>query len=99
MPIITKPDINPKWAYKNISYKVNKSLKELSKMAGASEGERWSLYNARHTWASLARASGIPLNVISEAMGHENERTTQIYLASLDTNAVDKANDLVISLI
>ncbi len=68
-------------------------------MLGAPESERWSLYYARYTWASLARANGIPLSVISEAMGHENERTTQIYLASLDTMAVDKANDLVISLI
>lgn len=99
LPIITKSTINEKWAYKNLSYQINRDLKKIGQMVGSPESERWSLYYARHTWASLARANGIPLSVISEAMGHENERTTQIYLASLDTMAVDKANDLVISLI
>ena len=29
-------------------------------------------------------------------MGHESEATTRIYLASLDTKAVDKANHLIL---
>jgi hypothetical protein len=31
-------------------------------------------------------------------MGHENERTTRIYLASLEQSVVDQANAQVISL-
>ena len=38
----------------------------------------------------------IPLPVISEAMGHDSEKTTRIYLASLDTSAVDKANKQIL---
>jgi integrase len=34
----------------------------------------------------------IPISVISESMGHDNETTTQIYLASLDTSVIDQAN-------
>lgn len=55
-----------------------------------------TLYVARHSWASAAKAKGIPLSVISEGMGHDSEATAQIYLASLDTSVVDKANNLII---
>lgn len=56
-----------------------------------------TMYVARHSWASAAKSKGIPLSVISEGMGHDSEATTQIYLASLDTAIVDKANSLIIS--
>ena len=55
-----------------------------------------TMYVARHSWASAAKAKGIPLSVISEGMGHDSEATTQIYLASLDTSVVDKANSLIL---
>ena len=51
---------------------------------------------ARHSWASAAKAKGVPVGVISEGMGHDNEATTRIYLASLDTSAVDRANALIL---
>lgn len=53
-------------------------------------------YVSRHTWASIARKNGIPLSVISEGMGHTSEKTTQIYLSSLDQNVIDKANKFII---
>ena len=53
-------------------------------------------YCARHAWASIAKSKNIPLAVISEGMGHDSEETTRIYLASLDTNVVDKANGLIL---
>ena len=56
-----------------------------------------TLYVARHSWASAAKSKGIPLGIISEGMGHDSETTTQIYLTSLDTSAVDKANSLILS--
>ena len=55
-----------------------------------------TLYVARHSWASAAKSKGIPLSVISQGMGHDSETTTQIYLASLDTSVVDKANSIII---
>lgn len=56
-----------------------------------------TLYVARHSWASAAKAKGIPLSVISEGMGHDSEVTTQIYLAGLDTSVIDHANALILS--
>lgn len=41
-------------------------------------------------------APHIPLAIISEAMGHDSEKTTRIYLASLDTTSVDKANSRIL---
>lgn len=55
-----------------------------------------TLYVARHSWASAAKSKGIPLSIISEGMGHDSENTTKIYLASLDTSIVDKANALIL---
>lgn len=56
-------------------------------------------YVARHTWASLARKKGVNLSIISEGMGHASEKTTQIYLSSLDQKLLDEANKMVISYI
>ena len=58
-----------------------------------------TMYVARHTWASLARDKDIPLKTISLAMGHESEKTTQIYLKNLDLTAVDRANRTIINLL
>lgn len=99
LPIITKSGINERSAYKNACYKINSYLKKIGEMINAPGYQGWSLYYARHSWASLAKSRGIPVSVISEAMGHDNEKTTQIYLASLETSVVDHANELIISLI
>ena len=47
----------------------------------------------------IARDEGIPISVISEGMGHDSESTTQIYLASLETQVIDKANKKILKLL
>ena len=74
----------------------NKRLKRISDMLGLETS--LSSYVSRHTWATLALRKGIPIEVISESMGHENETTTRIYLASLGQSVVDKANAEIIRL-
>lgn len=49
-------------------------------------------YVARHSWASVAYANHVPVSVISEGMGHDSEKTTRIYLASLEDTVIDRAN-------
>lgn len=94
-PIIRKPGTNERYTYRNVGYNINHNLKIIAKMVGITIP--LTLYVARHSWASAAKAKGIPLSVISEGMGHDSEATTQIYLASLDTSVVDRANSLIIS--
>ncbi len=94
LPIIKNPGTNERYTYRNVGYNINHNLKTIAKKLGISIP--LTLYVARHSWASAAKAKGIPLSVISEGMGHDNETTTQIYLASLDTSAVDKANSIIL---
>lgn len=95
LPIIRKKDVNERSAYRNAGYNINHSLKLVAKKAGIAIP--LTLYVARHSWASAAKAKGIPLAVISQGMGHDSEATTRIYLASLDTSVVDKANSIILS--
>lgn len=94
LPVIRNPGTNERCTYHNMGYNINHNLKAVAKVAGVTIP--LTLYVARHSWASIAKSKGIPLSVISEGMGHDNEATTQIYLASLDTSAVDKANSLIL---
>lgn len=94
LPIIKKSGTNERCVYRNMGYNINHNLKKIGKMVGISIP--LTLYVARHSWASAAKGKGIPLSVISEGMGHNNESTTQIYLASLDTSEVDKANSIIL---
>ena len=95
LPIIKNAGTNERYTYRNVGYNINHNLKTIAKKVGITIP--LTLYVARHSWASVAKAKGIPLSVISEGMGHDSEATTQIYLASLDTSVVDKANSLILS--
>lgn len=92
LPIITKEN----QSYDSALRSHNKRLRVISKLLNLSTP--LSSYVSRHSWATLAATKGVPIQVISEGMGHENEKTTRIYLASLDQSQLDKANALIISL-
>lgn len=96
-PIIRREGINERCAVKNAGERINQRLKKVGEMAGV--GIPLSMYVARHSWASVAKSRGVPLSVISEGLGHEKESTTRIYLAQLDTSAVDKANEMILKLL
>ncbi len=95
LPIITVMDAKTvRKQYKNSLYAVNLNLKRVAARIGLSIP--LTTYVARHSWASIARNKNIPLAVISEAMGHDSELTTQIYLASLECSVIDNANTLIL---
>lgn len=90
-PILTTEE--PEKAYEQyqiaLSYH-NRKLKRLRTLIG--ENLSLSSYTARHSWATAARKHNVPIAVISEGMGHTSEKTTQIYLASLENSVIDRAN-------
>ena len=96
LPII-KREGNERRQYDNALHLVNYRLKELT--AVLQLPRPLSLYVARHSWASAAKAKNVPLSVISEGMGHDSETTTQIYLASIENSIVDKANKMILGLL
>lgn len=94
LPIIRRPGTNERCTYRNVGYNINHNLKAIAEMLDINIP--LTLYVARHSWASAAKAKGIPLSVISEGMGHDSEATTQIYLADLEISVIDKANSLIL---
>ncbi len=94
LPIISSCDCNERLRYRSVMSSVNMKLKPL--------GESLKLpfpltmYVARHSWASVARSKNVPISIISEAMGHDSEATTQIYLASIETTVVDRVNHKIL---
>ncbi len=93
LPIIRKSG-NERHQYRNALRLVNNKLKKISELAGLHTN--LTMYVSRHSWASAAKDQNIPLSVISEGMGHDSESTTQIYLASLNSSRIDKANKLIL---
>lgn len=97
LSIISNPQKDHRRQYQNALIRINRNLKTLGKEIGLDVP--LSMYVARHSWATIAKREGVPLSVISEGMGHDNEKTTQIYLASLENSVVDKANRKILNLI
>lgn len=71
----------------------NHRLKKLAELMGVKVS--LSSYTSRHTWANLLYKMEVPVSVISAGLGHRSEQTTRIYLASLDSKEIDKANRMM----
>lgn len=94
LPIIKHEDGTERRQYQKCLTNINRNLKKIGEMVGLSIP--LSTYVSRHSWASIAREKNIPLAIISEGLGHDNEATTQIYLDSIRSAAVDKAIRLIL---
>ena len=55
--------------------------------------------SVRHTWATLAYHSGVPVGLISQSLGHSSIRVTMTYLKPFDAEVIDRINRQVISLV
>lgn len=93
-PIVKDSGPKARSQYRNMLYQVNTQLTEIGHTIGAEV--KLTMYVARHSWASIALQMNIPMEVISRGMGHESEKTTRIYLKSLNNNQLDNANSLII---
>lgn len=94
LPLIAIPGKDERKQYINVSHRINRHLKSIGEILGLSVP--LTHYVSRHSWASAAHSKNIPISVISEGMGHGSETTTRIYLSSLDTSTIDKANRLIL---
>lgn len=95
LPLIKKAGVKERNQYINGMHQINKYLGKIGEDMNIPVP--LTLYVARHTWASVAKSKNIPLSVICEGMGHDSETTTRIYLTSLDTTPVDRANHLILN--
>ena len=95
LPIIVNDREPVERQYRRCQRRVNRHLKSIGRQMGLPFP--LTTYVARHSWATIARDLNVPLSVISEGMGHTSERTTRIYLASINTEVIDQANRSVIN--
>ena len=70
----------------------NQKCNEYLKLAAAAINYPGNLtfHQSRHTFGTLALNFGIPLEVVSELMGHADLKTTKIYAEFLDTTLQDE---------
>lgn len=94
-PIITRKG-NEYLDYRNAMRLMNKKLKKISSLLHLDTP--LTTYVSRHSWATIAKRSGISTAVISEGLGHTTEEITQVYLDSFENDVLDDANDRIINL-
>ena len=86
LPILRYCDINDRKQYKLRAKQIGRGLNKI--------GLRLELkapltfYVARHSWASIAQDRKVSTDIIREGLGHDNEKTTHIYLASISTSQI-----------
>jgi integrase len=73
---------------------INSQLKDLAGKAKISS--ELTTYVARHTYATVMKRSGQSTALISEALGHDSEKTTQIYLDSFENSILDEASKSIL---
>lgn len=96
LPFVKRTSLNDR--YKDVMWarkRYNTRLKEIAKDAGIEVN--LTSYVSRHSFASIANNMAIPLTAISEMLGHRKLTTTQVYLANLQKDTIDKYNEQIIS--
>ena len=68
----------------------NSSLKELANACGVTE--MVTSYSIRHSFATTLKEQGVPIEMISELLGHQSIKTTQIYLKSFSLDKMSAVN-------
>ena len=54
-------------------------------------------YTLRHSWATTAKYRGVPIEMISESLGHKSIKTTQIYLKGFELKERTEVNRMNLS--
>lgn len=76
--------------YQSALRRFNNQLKSLSRKLFLRSSV--TSYTLRHSWATTAKYRGVPIEMISESLGHQSIRTTQIYLKSFELTERTKVN-------
>ena len=76
--------------YNKALCRFNRSLRSLATTCGV--GEPVTSYTIRHSFATTLREQDVPIDVISELLGHTSVKTTQIYLKSFSLERLSAVN-------
>ena len=78
--------------YQSALRRFNNELKSLSRKLRLHSPV--TSYTLRHSWATTAKYRGVPIEMISESLGHKSIKTTQIYLKGFELEERTKVNKL-----
>ncbi len=82
-----------------IRKRFNRSLKKLAKEIGLPESQQdITIYSARHSFAMTMQDKGKPVEIISQALGHQSVETTKHYLAKFSTTRMAEETDIDLSM-
>ena len=70
--------------------KINADLKVIGEKCGITA--ELTTYVARHSFATILKRQGVNTSHISEMLGHDSEKTTQIYLDSFESKVLDEVS-------
>jgi site-specific recombinase XerD len=91
-PVIVRENIFDQYREIDQARKMyNKQLKQIAQMCDIKE--KLTSYVSRHSFATQAMLQDVPVNAISEMLGHASLTTTQIYLKGLPSKVLDEYHD------
>jgi integrase len=96
-PLLSTDHITPQTIFNRkvkMLREINKNLKAVGKLAGIKS--ELTTYVARHSYATILKKSGVSTSLISEALGHDCEKTTQIYLDSFGNSTLDEVSKVIL---
>jgi len=73
----------------------NENLQTIADLCGIEQ--KLTSYVSRHSFATNAMLSNVPVNAISAMLGHSSLKTTEIYLKSLPSNILDEYNSAILN--
>ena len=76
--------------YQSALRRFNNRLKDLARALRLKSPV--SSYTLRHSWATTAKYRGVPIEMISESLGHKSIKTTQIYLKGFELRERTEVN-------
>ena len=76
--------------YQSALRRFNNRLKDLARALHLKSPV--SSYTLRHSWATTAKYRGVPIEMISESLGHKSIKTTQIYLKGFELRERTEVN-------
>lgn len=93
-PIISNQSDETKYndTITNKRKRFNKYLKKIAEMCDIPS---FTIYSARHTWATLGKKRGVPTAILQESLGHKTEVITQTYLDSFGNEVLDEWDEVI----
>ncbi|WP_187261832.1 phage integrase SAM-like domain-containing protein [Pontibacter beigongshangensis] len=73
---------------RNITKDINKYIKRIATAVGIEKNI--STYSARHSFSTVLKRAGAPMELISESLGHSDLKTTENYLDSFEDKVKQK---------